>query len=202
VLPSARLGDVGSALAANSYQVFVQAGQLYAFKVGRRAGGVCSRCILWRACLPPRPLVAAHTATHQNHAHTHTDTHTTHTQHRGCPTTTTTHTHAHAHAHAKQGLAGRLGPIGVHLALLLCLFGTAYSGFGGWKGTAMCPEGGEFLVADAIYPASVVSSLPAGARAVMHVRVPCVRACFCVCVCVCVCGRGWGVCVGGRGGVS
>jgi hypothetical protein len=40
-----------------------------------------------------------------------------------------------------------------------------------WQGTALCPEGGEFLVADAMYPASVVSTLPAGAKAVMQVCV-------------------------------
>lgn len=39
-----------------------------------------------------------------------------------------------------KGLAGKLGPIGVHAALLLCLFGTAWSGFGTLKGTVMCPE--------------------------------------------------------------
>lgn len=39
-----------------------------------------------------------------------------------------------------KGLAGKLGPIGVHAALLLCLFGTAWSGFGTLKGNVMCPE--------------------------------------------------------------
>lgn len=42
--------------------------------------------------------------------------------------------------YAFKGLAGRLGPIGVHIALLMVLAGTAYSGFGGLKGSAMCPE--------------------------------------------------------------
>lgn len=82
--------------------------------------------------------------------------------------------------YAFKGLAGRLGPIGVHVALLMCLFGTGYSGFGGWKGTALCPEGGEFLVANALYPASRVSTLPSGAKAVMQVG-----------------GRCWGVCDAG-----
>jgi cytochrome c biogenesis protein len=53
VLPSAQLADVAAALTTKSYQVFLQDGQLYAFK----------------------------------------------------------------------GLAGRLGPIGVHIALLMCLAG-------------------------------------------------------------------------------
>jgi cytochrome c biogenesis protein len=53
VLPSARVADLAAQLTAKSYQVFLQDGQLYAFK----------------------------------------------------------------------GLAGRLGPIGVHIALLMCLAG-------------------------------------------------------------------------------
>ncbi|WIA34251.1 hypothetical protein OEZ86_012602 [Tetradesmus obliquus] len=100
VLPSARLSDVASQLAAKSYQVFLQDGQLYAFK----------------------------------------------------------------------GLAGRLGPIGVHIALLMCLAGTAWSGFGTWKGTAMCPEGQEFVVGQALRPASSLASYPAGADTVLQVN--------------------------------
>ncbi len=42
--------------------------------------------------------------------------------------------------YAFKGLAGKLGPIGVHAALLLCLFGTSWSGLGTLKGTVMCPE--------------------------------------------------------------
>jgi hypothetical protein len=57
----------------------------------------------------------------------------------------------------------------VHVALLMCLFGTGYSGFGGWKGTALCPEGGEFVVANALYPASTISTLPSGSKAVLQV---------------------------------
>lgn len=72
--------------------------------------------------------------------------------------------------YAFKGLAGRLGPIGVHAAMILTLLGTAYSGFGGWKGSAMVPEGQEFLVAAAISPASGISWLPPGARAVLRVN--------------------------------
>ncbi|KAI8464282.1 MAG: c-type cytochrome synthesis 1 [Monoraphidium minutum] len=71
--------------------------------------------------------------------------------------------------YAFKGLAGRLGPIGVHATLILALVGTAYSGFGGWKGSAMVPQGQEFLVSAAIRPQSAISSLPAGAKAVMRV---------------------------------
>lgn len=66
--------------------------------------------------------------------------------------------------YAFKGLAGRLGPIGVHAALLLTLFGTAYSGFGGWRGTAMVPEGQAFVVADRLVPASALSRMPPSAE--------------------------------------
>lgn len=42
--------------------------------------------------------------------------------------------------YAFKGLSGRLGPIGVHASMLLILFGTAYSGFGGYHGSVMAPE--------------------------------------------------------------
>jgi cytochrome c biogenesis protein len=72
--------------------------------------------------------------------------------------------------YAFKGLAGRLGPIGVHAALIVSLIGTAYSGFGGWKGSAMVPEGREFLVAAAISPTSAISRLPEGAKGVLRVN--------------------------------
>lgn len=51
----------------------------------------------------------------------------------------------------------------------MCLFGTGYSGFGGWKGAVIIPEGGEFVVANALYPASSISTLPGGSKAVLQV---------------------------------
>lgn len=75
--------------------------------------------------------------------------------------------------YAFKGLAGRLGPIGVHVALLMCIFGTGYSGFGGWKGTVMCPESGEFVVGNVLYPTSRISMLPGGAKTVMQVSIWC-----------------------------
>jgi hypothetical protein len=50
-----------------------------------------------------------------------------------------------------------------HSCFLCC------SGFGGWKGTALCPEGGEFVVGSALYPASRISTLPNGAETVLQV---------------------------------
>lgn len=50
-----------------------------------------------------------------------------------------------------------------------CSAGTAWSGFGTWKGTAMCPEGQEFVVGQALRPASSLASYPAGADTVLQV---------------------------------
>jgi hypothetical protein len=47
--------------------------------------------------------------------------------------------------YAFKGLAGKLGPIGVHVALLLTMAGTAYSGVGGFKGSVMLPEVSEWF---------------------------------------------------------
>nr|AAM47499.1 c-type cytochrome synthesis 1 [Chlamydomonas reinhardtii] len=69
-----------------------------------------------------------------------------------------------------KGLAGKLGPIGVHAALLLCLFGTAWSGFGTLKGNVMCPEGQDFQVASFLQPSSPIASMPASASNVIHVN--------------------------------
>lgn len=69
-----------------------------------------------------------------------------------------------------KGLAGRLGPIGVHMALLACIAGTAYSGFGGWKGSVMIPEGQSFVVGTALRPASAIATRPGASGNVLQVR--------------------------------
>ncbi|GLC35607.1 copper chaperone [Pleodorina starrii] len=69
-----------------------------------------------------------------------------------------------------KGLAGKLGPIGVHAALLLCLFGTAWSGFGTLRGSVMCPEGQDFPVSSYLVPSSSISSMPDAAANVIHVN--------------------------------
>jgi cytochrome c biogenesis protein len=71
--------------------------------------------------------------------------------------------------YAFKGLSGRLGPIGVHAALILILGGTWYSGFGGAKGSVMTPEGQDFVIVDYMRPASPISSLPAAASSTIHV---------------------------------
>lgn len=72
--------------------------------------------------------------------------------------------------YAFKGLAGKLGPIGVHAALLLVLAGTSYSGFGGVKGTVMAPEGTDFVVSDYLRPLSPIARVPRSADNVMHVN--------------------------------
>lgn len=42
--------------------------------------------------------------------------------------------------YAFKGLAGRIGPIGVHASMLFILAGTTYSGLGGCKGSVIVPE--------------------------------------------------------------
>lgn len=49
--------------------------------------------------------------------------------------------------YAFKGLAGRLGPIGVHASMLAIMLGVAIGGLGGFKGSVMVPTGGDFLVA-------------------------------------------------------
>ena len=69
--------------------------------------------------------------------------------------------------YAFKGLAGRLGPIGVHAALLLVLGGTSYSGFGGYKGSVMTPEvRGEGSPASLSVSPIVISSW------MMHIQAP------------------------------
>lgn len=71
--------------------------------------------------------------------------------------------------YAFKGLAGRVGPIGVHASMLAIMAGVAWGGLSGWKGSAMVPQGGEFLIADALRGASPVARLPGGGAAVIHV---------------------------------
>ena len=63
-----------------------------------------------------------------------------------------------------KGLAGRLGPIGVHASMLAIMGGVAWGGLSGWKGSAMAPQGSTFLLADAVRPASPLARLPDGAQ--------------------------------------
>ncbi|KAK9803576.1 hypothetical protein WJX72_001425 [[Myrmecia] bisecta] len=72
--------------------------------------------------------------------------------------------------YAFKGLAGKVGPIGVHASMLLCMAGIAYGGLSGFKGTAMVPEGGDFIITQALRPSSPVALPPRGAEDVLHVN--------------------------------
>lgn len=72
--------------------------------------------------------------------------------------------------YAFKGLSGRYAPIGVHFAIILTLIGSMMGALGGWRGTVMIPEGADFVVAQAIQPASALSTIPAGGRAAIHVN--------------------------------
>ena len=61
-----------------------------------------------------------------------------------------------------KGLAGRLGPIGVHASMLAILGGVAWGSVSGYKGSVMVPQDSDFLTASALRPASPFAQLPAG----------------------------------------
>lgn len=65
--------------------------------------------------------------------------------------------------YAFKGLAGRLGPIGVHASMLAIMAGVAWGGLSGWKGSAMAPQGSDFLIGNALHPATALAQLPEGA---------------------------------------
>eukprot|EP00887_Chlorella_sp_A99_P002598 scaffold6.g2598.t1 len=71
--------------------------------------------------------------------------------------------------YAFKGLAGKLGPMGVHASMLAIMAGVALGAVGGWHGTLIVPEGGETLVGEALVPATPLARPPAGAAAVLHV---------------------------------
>ena len=64
--------------------------------------------------------------------------------------------------YAFKGLAGRLGPIGVHASMLGILAGVAWGGVAGYKGSIMAPQGAEFLTAAALRPDSPWARPPGG----------------------------------------
>ena len=63
--------------------------------------------------------------------------------------------------YAFKGLAGRLGPIGVHASMLAIMAGVAIGGLGGFRGSVMVPQGGDFLMAEVSVPThSKVPAVP------------------------------------------
>ena len=64
--------------------------------------------------------------------------------------------------YAFKGLAGRFAPIGVHASMLGILAGVAWGSAAGYKGSVMAPQGGEFITASALRPASPLAQPPPG----------------------------------------
>jgi len=62
--------------------------------------------------------------------------------------------------YAFKGLIGKMAPLGVHAALLLSMLGFLGSALGGTSGNAMVPEGGSFVIGDALKPVSFLARKP------------------------------------------
>lgn len=59
--------------------------------------------------------------------------------------------------YAFRGLAGRLAPVGVHIALLLIMGGGTLSAAGSFKGSVTVPQGLNFVVGDVLGPTGFLS---------------------------------------------
>lgn len=71
--------------------------------------------------------------------------------------------------YAFKGLAGKLGPIGVHASMLAIMAGVAVGALGGYNGSALIPEGGDAVIGSLLQPASPMGRLPAAGEALLHV---------------------------------
>ncbi|CAJ1933455.1 unnamed protein product [Sphenostylis stenocarpa] len=60
--------------------------------------------------------------------------------------------------YAFKGLAGRLAPVGVHIALLLIMAGGTVSAAGSFRGSVNVPQGLNFIVGDVLAPSGILSS--------------------------------------------
>ncbi|MCI13034.1 cytochrome c biogenesis protein CCS1 chloroplastic-like, partial [Trifolium medium] len=59
--------------------------------------------------------------------------------------------------YAFRGLAGRLAPVGVHIALLLIMGGGTLSAAGSFRGSVTVPQGLNFVVGDVLGPTGFLS---------------------------------------------
>ena len=64
--------------------------------------------------------------------------------------------------YAFKGLAGKIGPIGVHASMLVTLLGICMGLLGGFKGSILVPEGTDFLLAEGLVPATPLARYPSG----------------------------------------
>ncbi|KAE9616530.1 putative cytochrome c biogenesis protein Ccs1/CcsB [Lupinus albus] len=72
--------------------------------------------------------------------------------------------------YAFQGLAGRLAPIGVHIALLLIMAGGTLSAVGSFKGSVTVPQGLNFVAGDVLSPTGFLSSPTEDFNTEVHVN--------------------------------
>ncbi|KAH1220155.1 Cytochrome c biogenesis protein CCS1, chloroplastic [Glycine max] len=72
--------------------------------------------------------------------------------------------------YAFQGLAGRLAPVGVHIALLLIMAGGTLSACGSFRGSVTVPQGLNFVVYDVLAPSGFLSSPTDAFNTEIHVN--------------------------------
>ncbi|KAF3435625.1 hypothetical protein FNV43_RR22716 [Rhamnella rubrinervis] len=72
--------------------------------------------------------------------------------------------------YAFKGLAGRLAPIGVHLAMLLIMVGGTLSAAGSFRGSVTVPQGLNFVVGDVLGPTGFLSTPTEDFNTEIHVN--------------------------------
>lgn len=72
--------------------------------------------------------------------------------------------------YAFKGLAGRLAPVGVHIALLLIMAGGTLSATGSFRGSVTVPQGLNFVVGDVLAPSGFLSSPTEAFNTEVHVN--------------------------------
>ncbi|BAT90898.1 hypothetical protein VIGAN_06219100 [Vigna angularis var. angularis] len=72
--------------------------------------------------------------------------------------------------YAFKGLAGRLAPVGVHIALLLVMAGGTVSAAGSFRGSVTVPQGLNFVVGDVLVPSGFLSSPTEAFNTEIHVN--------------------------------
>ncbi|XP_019166217.1 PREDICTED: cytochrome c biogenesis protein CCS1, chloroplastic-like [Ipomoea nil] len=72
--------------------------------------------------------------------------------------------------YAFKGLAGRIAPIGVHVALLLIMFGGTISATGSFRGSVNVPQGLNFVIGDVLGPTGFLSTPSEAFSTEVHVN--------------------------------
>ncbi|KAK7404455.1 hypothetical protein VNO78_05360 [Psophocarpus tetragonolobus] len=72
--------------------------------------------------------------------------------------------------YAFKGLAGRLAPVGVHIAMILIMAGATLSAAGSFRGSVTVPQGLNFVVGDVLAPSGFLSSPTEAFNTEIHVN--------------------------------